>query len=166
MDWATLVHGVIAVIALGTGLVSCSRLATHRPGGVMLRVFFAFAFLTDASAFVIGFDDVRPTHIIAIASLLLLGVTLRGFYIGHQHGTWRSIYRVGVISNTYILALMATLQLFAVNGTGPSLAHAPALFLSAQGLLGTVSLLTCVRALRPGPGRRRRIPVRSVESRT
>ncbi|MGF6492129.1 hypothetical protein ABIE56_000282 [Luteibacter sp. 621] len=156
LQWTTLVHAIIATLGLGTGLVATGRLVSHRPPGVLLRFFFAFASLTDATGFLFPYRDILPTHLAAIASLMVLGVTLRGYVVAHQHGAWRGIYRVGVITSTYLLALMATLQVFSQPGSTPAAIHAPRLFLATQGLLLAASLAACVQSLRARPGRRRR----------
>lgn len=164
LEWTTMIHAIIATLALGTGLIASARLVAHRPPGALLRFFFAFAFLTDATGFLFPYRDILPTHLAAVASLLILGVTLRGYVIAHQHGAWRGLYRVGVITNTYLLTLMATLQVFSAQpGAAAPAIHAPRLFLATQALLVVASLAACVQSLRARPGRRRRSTTTPME---
>lgn len=123
----TMAHAVISCLALATGLVVCGRMLSHQALGAWPRNFFVLAFASSTSGFFFPITELKPSHLIGIASLFVLGLTLRGYYVAHQHGAWRAVYRAGVIVSTYFLALVALSQAFAkvpsiwrINDTGHS----------------------------------------------
>jgi len=134
----TMAHAVISCLALATGLMVCVRMLTHRASGGWPRNFFVLAFATSTSGFFFPITELKPSHLIGVVSLFVLGLTLRGYYVAHQHGTWRAAYRAGVVASTYLLALVAVNQALAKI---PSLwqmsqtAHSNAAVVAHAGLL-------------------------------
>jgi hypothetical protein len=150
-------HVVVSCLALVTGLAVSLRMLTHKALGLWPRNFFVLAFGASTSGFFFPITDLTPSHLIGIASLLVLGVTLRGYYVAHQHGTWRAIYRLGVIVSTYLLALVAVTQTFMKT---PALQTAgshgsPDAFVGAQTLLLVLAIAACVCSFRHPAGQKR-----------
>lgn len=157
----TAAHVVVSCLALATGLVVSMRMLRHEALGAWPRNFFVLSFASSTSGFFFPISDLKPSHLIGIFSLLVLGPTLRGYYVAHQHGAWRAIYRAGVIVSTYLLACLALAQVFmkspALQSQAvPVTSHA---FIAAQCLLFLLALAACARALLPPPSRRHAAPL-------
>jgi hypothetical protein len=157
----TVAHVVVSCLALVTGLVVSMRMLRHEALGAWPRNFFVLSFAASTSGFFFPISDLKPSHIIGILSLLVLGPTLRGYYVAHQHGAWRAIYRMGVIVSTYLLASLAVAQAFMKVAAlqSPVIPVTSQTLVAAQCLLWLLALAACARAALLPPSRHHARPL-------
>jgi hypothetical protein len=107
----TLVHVVISLIGIGSGLIVLyGMLTSHRPGA-WTGLFLATTVLTSATGFL--FDSpFGPARVVGIISLVLLVVALFALYGGHLAGAWRPIYVVTALLALYLNCFVGVTQAF------------------------------------------------------
>ena len=109
----TLVHVVISVLGIITGLVVVGGLmaGTRRPG--VTSVFLGTTILTNVTAFGFPSATVRPSHVVAVISLVLLAACLVALYVKRLAGGWRTIFVVTAVAALYFNVFVLVVQLFA-----------------------------------------------------
>jgi hypothetical protein len=108
----TLVHVVISLISIGSGLVvSFGLLAGKRLNG-WTALFLATTVATSVSGFGFPFDHLLPSHKVGIISLVVLAVAILAGYRFHLTGAWRPIYVVCTVLALYLNVFVLIVQLF------------------------------------------------------
>src|ERR1700739_891017 len=88
----TMVHVIISLIGIASGLVVLfGLLGSNRMPG-MTSLFLLTTILTNATGFLFPFEKLLPSHIIAIISLVLLAIACFALYSMKLSGIWRPIY--------------------------------------------------------------------------
>ena len=135
----TVVHVVISLIAIATGLIVLVGMLSARrlPGWTAL--FLATTVLTSVSGFFFPSERVLPSHIVGVISLVVLPVAIVALYVQRLSGAWRWIYVTGAVLalylNVFVLVVQAFLKVPALNRLAPTQSEPP--FLVAQ--LATVA---------------------------
>ena len=135
----TVVHVVISLIGIATGLIVLvgMLIARRLPGWTAL--FLATTVLTSVSGFFFPSERVLPSHIIGVISLVVLPVAIMALYVQRLSGAWRWIYVTGAVLalylNVFVLVVQAFLKVPALNRLAPTQSEPP--FLVAQ--LATVA---------------------------
>jgi hypothetical protein len=133
----TLIHVVISVIGIISGLVAVGGLIA----GVRLRgwiaLFLSTTVLTSVSGFGFAFTALLPSHVVGLISLVVLAIALFALYVKRLAGGWRTAFTVTTVvalwANTFVLMaqLMQKVPAIATIAPGP---NAPA-FGVTQGLV-------------------------------
>src|SRR5271170_3821049 len=90
----TLVHVIISLIAIVSGLlVMFGLLGSSRMPG-MTAIFLLTTILTNATGFLFPFEGFKPSYVIAVLSLVLLAIACIALYAMKLSGAWRWIYVV------------------------------------------------------------------------
>src|SRR6202047_2530761 len=76
----TILHVIISLVAIVTGLVVLFGLFKSQSMPGMTAIFLITTILTNATGFMFPFDKLLPSHIIAILSLVLLGIACIAFF--------------------------------------------------------------------------------------
>jgi uncharacterized membrane protein SirB2 len=130
----TLIHVVLSLIGIGSGLVvSFGLLAGKRFNG-WTGLFLATTVATSVTGFGFPFDHLLPAHIVGIVSLAVLAVTILARYAFRLTGKWRWIYVVGAVIalylNVFVLVVQGFLKVPALKAMAPTQSEPP--FLAAQ----------------------------------
>ena len=112
MNVFTLVHVVISLLAIATGLVVVFGLLTGKPFDRWTAVFLATTVATSVTGFGFPADRVLPSHIVGGISLVLLAAAIYARYARHLSGIWRSVYAVGAVSSLYLNLFVLVVQAF------------------------------------------------------
>lgn len=150
----TLVHVILSLIGIFTGLVVLiGMLNSNRLSG-LTAVFLATTLLTSATGFLFPFDKLLPSHIVGIISLVVLALAILALYVFRLAGSWRWIYVGSAVLSLYLNVFVAVVQAFLkvpfLNELAPTQKEPP--FAIAQGvvLLAFVVLgILAVRWFRP-----------------
>src|SRR5678815_4358100 len=88
----TLVHTIISLIGIGTGLIVMSGMwsSNRMPG--MTALFLVTTILTSVTGFMFPFKAFGPPHAVGVLSLIVLVFTVLGVYVYRLVGRWRAIY--------------------------------------------------------------------------
>jgi len=130
----TLVHVVISLIGIGSGLLVMYGLLIGKRLDGATAIFLASTMATSVTGFGFPFDHLLPSHKVGILSLLLLAVAIIGRYIFHLAAAWRGIYVVCAVVALYLNVFVLVVQLFekvpALRAMAPTQKEPP--FLVAQ----------------------------------
>jgi len=144
----TLVHVVISLLAIATGLVVVFGLLTGKPLDRWTTVFLATTVATSVTGFGFPADRVLPSHIVGGISLVLLAAAIYARYARHLSGVWRSVYAAGAVSalylNLFVLVVQAFLRVPALRAMAPTQSEPP--FQVAQLVLFAIAVLVGIAA--------------------
>src|ERR1700676_2430997 len=154
----TLLHVVISLIAIVSGIIVMSGLLGSRRMPGMTAIFLLFTILTSATGFLFPFDKLLPSHMIGILSLVLLAIACIALYAMKLSGPWRSIYVVTAMTslylNVFVLIIQAFLKVPALHALAPSVPPSEPPFAIIQGVVlvfFVVVIIGAVRRYRPMP---------------
>ena len=147
----TLVHVVISLIAIGSGLLVLYGLVIGKRLDGATAIFLASTVATSVTGFGFPFDHLLPSHKVGILSLMVLAVAIIARYVFHLAAAWRGIYVVCAVVALYLNVFVLVVQLFekvpALRAMAPTQKEPP--FLVAQlVVLGLFVALTIIAAKR------------------
>jgi hypothetical protein len=125
----TIVHVVISLIGIGTGLIVLFGML----GGNLLKpwngIFLVTTVLTSITGFFFPFTKVTPGIILGILSLIVLAIALFALYVFHLDGGWRRTYAITALIALYFNIFVLIAQLFAkvpaIHALAPTGTEAP-----------------------------------------
>ena len=148
----TLVHVVISLIGIASGLlVLFGLLGSNRMPG-MTAIFLLFTILTNATGFLFPFTKLLPSHIIAVLGLVLLAIACLALYGMKLAGAWRWIYvvtaMVALYLNVFVLVIQSFLKIAPLHALAPSVPPSEPPFAVVQGIVLVLFVWAIVRAAR------------------
>ena len=108
----TLVHVVISLIGIGSGVVVMFGMLTGKRLNGWTALFLSSTVATSLTGFGFPFDKLLPSHIVGVISLVVLAVASYARYGGHLVGGWRSAYVIGAVIAFYLNVFVLIVQLF------------------------------------------------------
>ncbi|NAW63696.1 hypothetical protein [Photobacterium halotolerans] len=112
MDIFLLIHVVLSIIALIAGFVAMLSVlaAKHLKGWTTLFLLTTLA--TSLTGFILPADQLLPSHIIGLLSLLTLGLAIYAWYIKKLQLRWRATYAITATITLYFNTFVAVVQIF------------------------------------------------------
>lgn len=144
MSTFTIVHVLISLLTIAAGCAVVAGLLTGggRPG--LVTAFAVGTAATDVTGFGFPFTGLLPSHVVAIVSLLVLGLALFARYGTSFATAWRRIYAVGLVVSLYFNVFVLIVQLFqripVLKSLAPTQSEAPFLLTQIAALVATVAL--------------------------
>jgi hypothetical protein len=133
----TLLHVIISLVGIGSGLGVMFGLLTARRFEGWTVLFLATTVLTSLTGFGFPFDHLLPSHVVAILSLAALAIAIVARYVFHLSGGWRAGYVVGAALALYLNVFVLLVQLFekvpALKALAPTQKEPP--FVAAQSIV-------------------------------
>jgi hypothetical protein len=125
----TLVHVVITLVAIGSGLVAVGgMLASNRLPGTT-AVFLSTTVLTSVTGFLFPIHGFTPALGVGIVSSVVLVIALYAYYRQRLTGAWRWIYVVTAITalylNIFVLVVQSFMKVSALNALAPTQSEPP-----------------------------------------
>jgi hypothetical protein len=108
----TALHVVISLIGIVAGLVALFGMLASKTLPGWTAVFLATTILTSVTGFFFPRDQLLPSHIVGIISLVILAVALAALYAYRLAGHWRWIYVVSAVAALYLNCFVAVAQAF------------------------------------------------------
>src|SRR5437899_11075397 len=106
----TTVHVIISLIAIASGLiVMFGMLGSNKLPG-LTAIFLLFTILTSATGFLFPFEQLLPSHMIGILSLVLLAIAGIALYGMKLSGAWRWIYVLTAMISLYLNVFVLIIQ--------------------------------------------------------
>jgi len=154
----TLVHVIISLIAIASGIVVMfGLLGSNRMPG-LTATFLLFTILTSATGFLFPFEKLLPSHMIGILSLVLLAIACIALYGMKLSGAWRSVYvvtaMISLYLNVFVLIIQAFLKVGPLHALAPSVPPSEPPFAILQGIVlvfFVIMIIGAVRRFRPMP---------------
>jgi hypothetical protein len=133
----TLLHVLISLVAIGSGLVVMFGFLTGKRLDGLTAVFLITTVLTSLTGFGFPFDHLLPSHKVGIISLVVLAIAIPARYVFHLAGAWRTTYVVGAATalylNVFVLVVQSFLKVPSLKALAPTQKEPP--FLIAQVLV-------------------------------
>lgn len=108
----TLIHVVISLLGIGSGLVVVYGLLTGRRLNGWTAFFLATTVATSVTGFGFPFERLLPSHKVGIISLVVLAVAILARYGRRLAGAWRWIYVVSAVMALYLNVFVGIVQAF------------------------------------------------------
>ena len=108
----TMVHVVISLIGILSGLIVLYAMLTSRDLMFWTAVFLGTTVLTSVTGFMFPFHQLLPSHIFGGISIVALAVALYALYARHLAGHWRWIYVSGALFALYLNMFVGVVQSF------------------------------------------------------
>ena len=152
----TMLHVIISLIGVVSGLVVLSGLLGSRVMPSWTALFLITTILTNATGFLFPFDKLLPSHIIAIISLVLLAIACIALYGMKLAGAWRWIYTltalIALYLNVFVLVIQSFLKIGPLHALAPSVPPSEPPFAVVQGIIlvfFVIAIIGAARRFRP-----------------
>jgi hypothetical protein len=134
MSALTLIHVVLSLVGIGSGLVVVAGLLTGNRLNGWTSLFLTTTVATDVTGYFFPFHQLMPSHIVGAISLAVLAVAIAARYPLHMAGAWRRVYVVcaalALYLNVFVGVVQAFLKIPALKALAPTQKETP--FLAAQ----------------------------------
>ena len=148
----TLLHVIISLIAIATGLVVMFGMLGSRPQPGLTAIFLLFTILTSVTGFLFPFTQLLPSHMVGILSLVLLAIACVALYVMKLSGPWRWIYvltaLISLYLNVFVLVIQSFLKIPALSAVAPGNPPAGPVFAVVQGIVLLFFVLVIIGAWR------------------
>ena len=148
----TMLHVIISLIGIVSGLVVLSGLlgSNRTPG--MTALFLLTTILTSATGFLFPFEKLLPSHMIGILSLVLLAIACIALYVSKLSGSWRWIYvvtaMIALYFNVFVLVIQSFLKVPALTALAPGNPPSGPVFAVVQGIVLLFFVVAIIGAIR------------------
>lgn len=133
----TLLHVVLSLAGIGSGLIVVYGLLTGKRLDGWTAIFLTTTVLTSATGYLFPVEHLLPSHIVGAISLVALAAAIAARYGFHLGGPWRLVYVIGAVIALYLNCFVAVVQSFlkvpALHALAPEGKEPP--FLIAQTLV-------------------------------
>ena len=125
----TLIHVIISLIGIGSGLVVVYGMLTGKRLDGWTAVFLTTTVLTSVTGFGFPFKGVTPAINLGVISLVVVAVAVVARYARHLAGAWRKTYVVTAVLALYLDVFVLVVQSFekipALKAAAPTQKEAP-----------------------------------------
>jgi hypothetical protein len=146
----TVVHVVISLIGIGSGLIVLFGLLNGKLLGAWNGLFLVTTILTSITGFFFPNSKITPGIVIGILSLIVLAIAVAALYAFHLKGGWRITYvvtsMIALYFNTFILVVQLFEKVPAIHALAPTQTEAP--FKIAQLFLLVLFVVAIIGAAR------------------
>lgn len=108
----TIVHVLISLAAIASGIVVVAGMLRAERLGGWTAIFLALTMLTSLTGFLFPIRGFTPALGTGVVSVAILVVALWALYGGHLTGAWRWIYVVCAVAALYLNVLVLIVQSF------------------------------------------------------
>jgi hypothetical protein len=154
----TLLHVLISLIGIGSGLVVVWGMIRDKPLDGITAIFLITTVLTSVTGFAFPFHHVTPGIIVGVISLVLLAIAILARYAFELSGPWRRTYVITASMALYLNVFVLVVQSFekapSLKALAPTQSEPP--FVAAQSVVLVVFIVITILAgkrFRPASGR-------------
>ena len=148
----TIIHVIISLIAIAAGFITVFGMLTGNRMASWTAIFLATTILTSVTGFGFPFEQLLPSHMIGILSLVLLLVACVALYGTGLSGIWRPIYVVTALAslylNVFVLIIQSFLKVPALHQIAPGNPPMGPAFAAVQGIVLVFFVVVIVGAWR------------------
>jgi hypothetical protein len=108
----TTFHVVLSLIGIVAGLIVVAGLLRSKALIGWTGLFLATTVVTSVTGFFFPRDQILPSHVVGIISLLLIAVAIAALYGYHLAHAWRWIYVVAAMVSLYLNVFVLVVQSF------------------------------------------------------
>ena len=125
----TLLHVLISLVGIGSGLVVMYGLLTANRLNRWTMLFLVTTTLTSLTGFLFPNEHVTPGIVVGVLSLIVLAVAVVGRYTFRLNGAWRSISvisaSVALYFNVFVLVVQSVEKVPALRALAPTQKEPP-----------------------------------------
>jgi len=136
MSTFTTIHVALSLVGIASGLVAVAGMLKSNLLTGWTLLFLATTVATSVTGFGFHREQILPSHIVGIISLVLLAVAILALYVFALRGAWRRIYVVTAVAslylNVFVLIVQGFLKVPALHALAPTQNDPP--FAIAQGI--------------------------------
>ena len=125
----TLVHVVLSLVGIATGLLVLFGLLAGKRYNASTAVFLATTVATNLTGYGFPFEHLLPSHIVGAVSLVVLALAIYARYARHLAGGWRTVYVIGATTalylNVFVLVVQSFLKVPVLRGLAPTQSEPP-----------------------------------------
>jgi hypothetical protein len=108
----TMLHVVISLIGIGSGLVVMSGFLNAKRLNGITAIFLVSTVLTSVTGFAFPNEHITPGIVVGILSLIVLAIAIAARYALHLSGLWRAVYVVTAAIALYFNCFVFVVQSF------------------------------------------------------
>ena len=108
----TQLHVILSLIGIAAGLVVLFGMLGSNRLSAWTALFLTTTVLTSATGFFFSRDQLLPSHIVGIISLVVLAVAIFALYGRQLAGSWRWIYVASAVLALYLNVFVGVVQAF------------------------------------------------------
>jgi hypothetical protein len=154
----TIIHTLISLIAIFTGIVVLCGLLTGNPLEGWTKWFLITAVATTVTGFFFPFHGVTPAIVLGIITVPVLAITIYARYSRRLAGAWRWAYVLGAVMSLYFNLFVLVVQAFekvpALHAMAPTQTESPFKLTQLVVLIVSVGLaVVAVIRFHPKPSR-------------
>jgi hypothetical protein len=146
----TLIHVIISLIGIGSGLIVLFGMFGGKRLDGMTALFLVSTVLTSVTGFGFPFEHVTPGIILGILSLVVLAITIPARYSLRMAGKWRATYVITAVTalyfNCFVLIAQSFLKIPSLHALAPKGNEPP--FAIAQGILLALFVVAGILAVK------------------
>jgi hypothetical protein len=120
----TLLHVIISLIGIASGLLVMFGLLNGKRLGAMTSIFLVTTVLTSVTGFLFPVTHLLPSHVVGILSLLVLAIAIPALYVFHLSGAWRKTYvitaAIALYFNCFVLVVQSFQKIPALHALAPA----------------------------------------------
>jgi hypothetical protein len=120
----TLFHVVLSLVGIVAGIVVAAAMLGSKTANGWTALFLATTVLTSVTGFLFPTDQILPSHIVGVVSLLVLIIAIAAFYGYRLARSWRWIYVVSALValylNVFVLVAQAFQKVAVLNALAPT----------------------------------------------
>ncbi|MGC3980359.1 MAG: hypothetical protein QM808_03780 [Steroidobacteraceae bacterium] len=150
MTTFTLIHVLISLIGIASGLVVLQGLCTSKRMDGWTLLFLSTTVATSITGFMFPFNGLTPALGVGALSMIILAAAILARYRFKLVGSWRWIYVVSAVIalyfNSFVLVVQSFLKIPALHALAPQGNEPP--FAIAQGILLILFVLACFKAVK------------------
>jgi hypothetical protein len=125
----TLLHVLISLVGIGSGLVVMYGLLTSNRFERWTLLFLATTVLTSLTGFAFPNEHVTPGIVIGVLSMVVLAVTITARYGLQMRGLWRPIYvisaAIALYFNVFVFVVQSFEKVSVLNALAPTQKEPP-----------------------------------------
>jgi len=129
LETFTLVHVIISLIAIVSGLIALFGMIAGKRLDAMNGLFLTTTVLTSVTGFGFPIHSVTPAVILGILSLVVLAIGLFARYARHLAGGWRRTYvitaSIALYFNCFVLVVQSFMKVPALHALAPTQKEPP-----------------------------------------
>jgi len=129
LETFTLVHVIISLIAIVSGLIALFGMIAGKRLDAMNGLFLTTTVLTSVTGFGFPIHSVTPAVILGILSLIVLALGLFARYARHLAGGWRRTYvitaSIALYFNCFVLVVQSFMKVPALHALAPTQKEPP-----------------------------------------
>src|SRR3954468_23125850 len=125
----TLVHVIISLIGIATGLAVAALFTRSKEINSLTLIFLATTALTSITGFMFPITNVTPGIIVGALSIVVLAAAIPAKYVFHLDGKWRTTYvvtsMIALYFNLFVLIVQSFQKIPALHALAPTAEETP-----------------------------------------